>query len=53
MKKLTDKRKILKVTIQSLSALLIAIAVVLYIVSRLPLSVEEMKGSTALIERSA
>ncbi len=53
MKKLTDKRKILKVTIQSLSALLIAIAVVLYIVSRLPLSVEEMKGSTALIERSS
>lgn len=50
MRRLTDSRRIIKLTLQSLLAVLAAIAIVIYGLSFLPRSVERMERSVALIE---
>lgn len=50
MKRLTDKRRIIKLTLQSLPALLVAIAIVIYCLTFVPLSHDRMRRTTALVE---
>lgn len=53
MKKSTDKRLIVKRTLQSLPAVLVAIALVMYGLTFLPQPIERMERSAALIEFSS
>lgn len=50
MKRLTDKNKIIRVTLQSLPAVLAAIVIVIYGLTFVPLSHDRMRRSTALVE---
>lgn len=50
MRRLTDNRRIIKLILQSLPAVLVAIALVMYGLTFLPRSVERMGRSVALIE---
>lgn len=50
MRRLTDNNRKLRITLQSLPAVLAAIALIIYGFSFLPFSVERMKRSSALIE---
>lgn len=53
MKRLTDKKKILRTALQSLPATLATIVILLYATTFLPLSTEKMERSTALIEQTS
>lgn len=50
MKRLINQNKIIKITLQSLPILLVAIVFVIYALSFLPYSEKEMKESAALVE---
>lgn len=50
MKRLTDNNRKLRITLQSLPAVLAAIALIIYGLSFLPFSVERMKRASVLIE---
>lgn len=50
MRRLTNKKRILKLTLQSLPAVSVAIAFVIYGLTFLPLSPSEMRTSAALVE---
>lgn len=50
MRKSTNRKRVLRITLQSLPALLVAIVLIIYVVSFLPRSTEQMQQGSALIE---
>lgn len=53
MRKSTNKKRILRISLQSLPAMLVAIVLIIYVVSFLPCQTEKMEQRTALIEHKS